>query len=54
MKHNYKLIMPQIEADILSAEDAIKRKGRMSCLTILKDQLEVLGLDQSLSVKEKV
>ena len=29
-------------------------KGKMSCLTILKDQLEVLGLDESLSVKEKI
>ena len=29
MKQNYKLIMPQIEADILSAEDAIKRAEKL-------------------------
>jgi len=29
MKQNYKLIMPQIEADILSAEDAIERAEKL-------------------------
>ena len=28
MKQNYKLIMPQIEADILSAEDAIRKSRK--------------------------
>ena len=44
------------KAKSTDAEDEKYRilKGKMSCLTILKDQLEVLSQDESLAVKEKV